>query len=134
MPSGRHDRPGQLDTRRLYRTGVPHHRKYIPPAAGVKSPALWGTQERLQELFGTQAALLQVNRRSYAFRYRSPEHWLETFRTTYGPLLKTFEALDTARQAELSSDLLALCRRLDRGGDSGAVIESEYLEVVMRRS
>ena len=31
--------------------------QYLPPAAGVKSPALWGTRERLDELFaGTRGA------------------------------------------------------------------------------
>jgi len=29
--------------------------KYIPPAPGVKSPGLWGTKARLEELFGSAA-------------------------------------------------------------------------------
>src|SRR4029434_4494357 len=30
--------------------------KYVPPPAGVKSPALWGTQSRIEELFGSKAS------------------------------------------------------------------------------
>src|SRR4051812_22883341 len=51
--------------------------KYIPPPAGIKPPALWGTEERLHELFGAGIAQLSVNRRMFVFRYRSAEHWLE---------------------------------------------------------
>ena len=29
--------------------------KHMPPPAGVKSPALWGTRARIDEMFGAQA-------------------------------------------------------------------------------
>src|SRR5690242_15054019 len=67
--------------------------KYVPPAAGVKSPALWGTRARLAELFGPHVAAIAAAPRMFAFRYRSPEHWLEVFRTYYGPVLRAFAAL-----------------------------------------
>src|SRR4051812_33190309 len=82
--------------------------KYIPPPAGVKSPALWGTEQRLRELFGAGISDLTINRRFFVFRYRSPEHWLEVFRTYYGPILKAFGALDAAGQASLTIDLTDL--------------------------
>src|SRR6185295_12558483 len=59
--------------------------KYVPPPAGVKPPALWGTEQRLRELFGADIAKLTVNRRMFVFRYRSAEHFLDVFRTYYGP-------------------------------------------------
>ena len=37
--------------------------KYVPPPPGVKPPALWGTEQRLRELFGDGIAELTVNRR-----------------------------------------------------------------------
>ena len=70
--------------------------KYIPPPAGVKPPALWGTEQRLRELFGDGISELTINQRLFVFRYRSAEHWLEVFRTYYGPVLKAFAALDAA--------------------------------------
>src|SRR5450432_2619379 len=82
--------------------------KYVPPAPGVKSPALWGTSARLEELFGESAKKIRVTKRDFVFRYRSPMHWIEVFRTYYGPMLKTFAALDTDKQAAFTRDLLAL--------------------------
>lgn len=108
--------------------------KYVPPAAGLKSPALWGTQARLQELFGAGARALQVHSREFVFRYNSPEHWIEVFRTYYGPTNKTFAALDATGQAALHQDLLALMAARNRSGDATLVLPSEYLEVVIERA
>ena len=108
--------------------------KYVPPAAGLKSPALWGTQARLQELFGTGARALHIHSREFVFRYRSPQHWIEVFRTYYGPTNKTFAALDASGQAALQQDLLALMAARNRSGDATLVLPSEYLEVVIERA
>ena len=69
--------------------------------------------------------------RHFTFRYRSPEHWIEVFRTWYGPMLKAFAALDASGQAALERDLLALIARFDRAGDGPMVTPAEYLEVVI---
>jgi SAM-dependent methyltransferase len=106
--------------------------KYVPPPAGVKSPALWGTEQRLRELFGDGIAELKLNRRQFVFRYRSAQHWLEIFRTYYGPTLKAFAALDEEGQAGLASDLTALLERFNQGGDT-LVVPSEYVEVIATR-
>jgi SAM-dependent methyltransferase len=107
--------------------------KHMPPPAGVKSPALWGTGARITELFGAQASSIQLERRNFVFRYRSAQHWLDVFKTYYGPLLKTFGALDPQAQAALTDDLLALIKRFDRSNDKTMVVPSEYLEVVVTR-
>src|SRR3954451_12510488 len=82
--------------------------KYLPPPAGAKSPALWGTQARLVELFGAQAAAIDVEARAFAFRYRSPQHWLDVFKSYYGPMLKAFGALEPSKQLALADDLIAV--------------------------
>jgi ubiquinone/menaquinone biosynthesis C-methylase UbiE len=107
--------------------------KHMPPPAGVKSPALWGTAARITELFGAQASSIQLERRNFVFRYRSAQHWLDVFKTYYGPLLKTFGALDPRAQAALTDDVFALIKRFDRSGDKTMVVPSEYLEVVVTR-
>ena len=104
--------------------------KYIPPAPGVKSPALWGTEARLHELFGDDITELTANRRIFVFRYRSAHHWLDVFRTYYGPMLKAFAALDAAGQEGLEHDLTDLAERFNRGGSDTLIVPSEYLEVV----
>jgi hypothetical protein len=112
--------------------------RYIPPAAGLRSPALWGMEERLRELFGDQIvasgpSAFRAASRTFNFRYRSAEEWLEVFRTYYGPVHRAFAALDPDGRNELERDLTELARRCDRGGKYGLVVPSEYLEVVATR-
>ena len=107
--------------------------KYVPPAPGMKSPALWGTRARLQELFGGSAKEIRTLSRPFVFRYRSPAHWLEVFRTFYGPINKAFAALDAGRQAEFTRDVTALMASDNRATDGTLVLPSEYLEVVIER-
>src|SRR5215203_4610906 len=107
--------------------------KYIPPAPGIKPPALWGTEQRLRELFGAGISQLTVNRRMFVFRYRSAAHWLEVFRTYYGPTLKAFAALDAEGQAGLAHDLTEVLQRFNQGGSETLAVPSEYLEVVATR-
>ena len=107
--------------------------KYVPPPAGVKSPALWGSEQRLRELFGDGISELKVEKRFFVFRYRSAEHWLEVFRTYYGPMLKAFAALDAAGQAGLAEDLTELLQRFNQGGSDTLAVPSEYLEVAATR-
>ena len=78
--------------------------KHVPPPAGARSPALWGTRARLAELFEPHAPSIESAQRHFVFRYRSPEHWLEVFRTYYGPVLKAFAALAPPAQAALERD------------------------------
>ena len=106
--------------------------RHVPPIPGVRSPLLWGTDAHIQELFGS-AASIRHTRRNFAFRYRSPEHWVEIFRTFYGPVHKAFAALTADGQAALESELIALLRKADRGGGAGLVVPAEYLETVLTR-
>jgi ubiquinone/menaquinone biosynthesis C-methylase UbiE len=107
--------------------------KYMPPPAGAKSPALWGTRARLAELFEPHATSIKSGQRNFVFRYRSAEHWLEVFKTYYGPVLKTFAALEPAAQAALAQDLKALIGQFNRSGNDSMVVPSEYLEVIVTR-
>ena len=107
--------------------------KYLPPPAGARSPALWGTTARLTEMFDAEAQSIRAESRLFKFRYRSPSHFLDVFKTYYGPALKAFAALDAAKQEELHNDLHALIVRMNRSGDGTMVVPSEYLEVVITK-
>ncbi|MGY8666415.1 methyltransferase domain-containing protein [Bradyrhizobium sp. UFLA05-109] len=107
--------------------------KHLPPPAGVKSPALWGTKARLEEMFGGQASEIVAEPRMFVFRYRSPEHWLDVFKSFYGPMLKAFAALDDNGQAALRRDLLGLVGEFNHADDGTVVVHSEYLEVVISK-
>ncbi|HJV61287.1 MAG TPA: class I SAM-dependent methyltransferase [Albitalea sp.] len=104
----------------------------IPPAAGLKPASRWGTRAWLESTFGPQASHIEIQPRDYVFRYRSPAHWLEVFRTWYGPLHKAFASLDAEGQRGLADDLTALIARFNRGGES-VVLPGQYLEVVVTK-
>ena len=53
--------------------------KYVPPATGLSSPALWGQHAHLERLF--EGASVAATKRQFVFRYKSPAHWLEIFAT-----------------------------------------------------
>ncbi len=106
--------------------------KHLPPPAGIKSPALWGTTQRLAELF-EGAVSVRTAPRDFYFRDRSAAHFLDVFKTYYGPMLKAFAALDETKGKALASDLHALIARLNKAGDGTMVVPGEYLEVVVTK-
>lgn len=108
--------------------------QYLPPPAGVRSPALWGSEARIRELFGAQARAISITNKHFVFRYRSPEHWLEVFRTYYGPMLKAFAALPADKQGALERDLIGLARRHNRASGLSLVAPSEYAEIIIQKS
>lgn len=107
--------------------------KHVPPPAGVASPALWGTSALLSQLFEAQATSIRAEPRQFLMCYRSPAHWLDVFKTYYGPVHKAFAALDPARHAALDDDLLSLIARFNRADDGTMAAPSDYLQIVITR-
>lgn len=107
--------------------------RFVPPPPDVSPPSRWGVESHLRTLFGDQAAAVAVTPRLFNFRYRSPAHFIEVFRTWYGPVHKAFAGLPPDRSAAMETDLTALLQSLNRGGGASLVIPSEYLEVVVTR-
>jgi ubiquinone/menaquinone biosynthesis C-methylase UbiE len=105
--------------------------KHIAPPAGLKAPSLWGTEARLKELFPRHS--VAATPQTFIFRYRSAEHWLEVFRTFYGPMHKAFAALDQSKAAALEADILALLEHHNRGGKDTLAVPSTYLETVVTK-
>jgi ubiquinone/menaquinone biosynthesis C-methylase UbiE len=105
--------------------------KYLPPPPAAKSPMLWGTRARLTELFAAGATWIKTEPREFKFRYRSAEHFVDVFRTYYGPTLKAFSALDVPQQIRLEKDLYGLIGRMNTADDKTMVVPSEYLEIVI---
>jgi ubiquinone/menaquinone biosynthesis C-methylase UbiE len=106
---------------------------YIPAPAGLKSPALWGTEPHIAGLFGAHARNIRTVRKNFNFRYRSAAHWLQIFRDFYGPTHKAFAALNPAGQDALAKDITALLDRCNTAGPASLVVPAEYLEVVIER-
>ncbi|KAA0255610.1 MAG: class I SAM-dependent methyltransferase [Acidobacteria bacterium] len=106
---------------------------FVPPPAGLASPMAWGSEARLAELFGGRVSEIRSTRRTYAFRFRSAEHWVEFFRAFYGPTQKAFAALDGARQEALESALVDLLRDWNTNRGEALVVPADYLETVIRK-
>ena len=104
---------------------------YLPPPVGLKSPALWGTEPHIVELFGPHSVDIRCVRKHFNFRYASSAHWIQIFREFYGPTHKAFAALDAATQVLLERDIVALLERLNVADKSALVVPGEYLEVVI---
>ena len=105
--------------------------RHLPPPAGVTPPPKWGTEAHLEHLFGAGAADIHVTPRDFTFRYKSPEHWIEVFRTWYGPVHKAFGALAPEQQQALHNDLLKLIAEFNTSQDATMVAPGEYLEIVI---
>jgi SAM-dependent methyltransferase len=106
--------------------------KYVPPPAGLKPPSLWGTETRLRELFPA-ASSIEAEARSCDFRYLSPAHWLELFRTYFGPMNRAFASLDYTGQCSLEADLMELMADMNCSNDGTLVLPCEYLEAVITK-
>jgi SAM-dependent methyltransferase len=106
---------------------------YVPPPAGLKSPALWGSDVHLAKLFGEGVAQIRCERRHFQFRYRSAAHWIQVFRDFYGPTHKAFAALDRDGQQALERGITALLEDLNTAGAASLVVPSEYLEVIVTK-
>ena len=107
--------------------------RQLPPPAGLQPPSLWGVEVHLRTLFGAQAGAIAVTPRLFNFRYRSAAHFIEVFRTWYGPVHKAFGALPADKAAVLDRDLTDMLNGLNRAGADSLVVPSEYLEVVVTR-
>ena len=108
--------------------------RHLPPPAGVQPPSLWGSEAHLRTLFGQDAAAIDVTRRMFNFRYRSAAHFIEVFRTWYGPVHKAFLALPEDKGQALAADLTTLLDGMNRAGPATLVVPSEYLEIVITRA
>lgn len=108
--------------------------RHLPPAAGMKSPALWGTRVWLDDTFGAGAKDIKVVEKSFMFRYRTPDHFVTFFRDFYGPVHKAFQALDAVGQAALTFDLREAAMRHNMAKDGSLRAVSGYLEVIITRA
>lgn len=108
--------------------------KHAPPPPGIDSPLLWGTEGRVRELLGDGISDLRIERRKSRQPFRSADHYIEFFRTNFGPTKTAFERVGPDGEAALHDDLKTLLEEQNKAGDRAMVLEAEYLEVVATRA
>jgi SAM-dependent methyltransferase len=108
--------------------------KYVPSSPRLAPPVAWGTEDRLRELFGTGISELRVERCVNTQRFRSPEHFLEFFRSYFGPVVEAFEHVGADREESFAAELKAVAEKYNRAGERAAAITADYVEVVAVRA
>jgi ubiquinone/menaquinone biosynthesis C-methylase UbiE len=105
--------------------------KYMPPPSGVRPPPEWGTEKRLKELFGGATSLMSINKRSALFRYRDNAHWVDVFKTWFGPIMLVLQTLGEQGSGEFLRELNDILSQFNVSGDETLVVSADYLEVVI---
>jgi SAM-dependent methyltransferase len=106
--------------------------RYLPPPPGLLPPGLWGSEDRLRKLFGP-GVTISAPRRTFLWRWPSPEHQAEFFATFYGPANKALAALGADRAADLKADMVEVARSFDVSDDDTLVLRQDYLEAVIHK-
>jgi ubiquinone/menaquinone biosynthesis C-methylase UbiE len=107
-----------------------------PPPPGAVSPALWGSEEHVRELFGDRVESLEMTRDQYVEGAADPRAYRELFKETFGPIVGTYASLaqEPERAAALDQDFLEFAERTNSGPPEGpAEYRYEYLLVVARK-
>ena len=98
----------------------------------MKSPALWGTEARIDKLFGAHA-----NRVASSHGLRVPLSLARPLHGCvpqyYGPIHKAFLALDSSGQAALAKDLLTTIASFNTATDGSMHVPSAYAEIVIEK-
>lgn len=105
--------------------------RFALPARGVQPPVLWGTKERVLQLFGERLADLRFERRAVTLRFVDLEHFRDFFTTFFGPIREIYEGLDERRRRMFGDDLMELVARNNRATDGTVAAPVEYAEVVV---
>jgi ubiquinone/menaquinone biosynthesis C-methylase UbiE len=108
--------------------------KHAPPPPGIPSPLAWGTEERVRELFGDGISELRTERRVSRQPFRSADHYIEFFRTYFGPTQMAYERVGPDGEQALTDDLRAFLESANTGGERALVLEADYLEVIATRA
>lgn len=108
--------------------------KHAPPPPGVQSPLRWGTEEGLRELFGDGVSELRVERRASRQAFRNADHFLDFFRTYFGPTKVAYERVGSEGEEALTADLHTYLEESNTAGERALVLEPEYLQVVATRA
>jgi ubiquinone/menaquinone biosynthesis C-methylase UbiE len=108
--------------------------RYLPPPAGLKPPSRWGDRAWIEGTFGPAATSLTFARKSFVFRYASPQEFMDELRRFYGPIHKAFLALDAQGQQGFEQDLLSMMARFNKATDGTLRLPSDYAEIVITKA
>ena len=103
------------------------------PPPGTVPPVLWGDEEHARGLFGDGIVGMRVERRVSRQLFRSAEHYLDFFRTYFGPMKMAFDKVGPEGAPALEADLLTYLEKVN-ANERALVLEPEYLQLVAVRA
>lgn len=103
------------------------------PPPGTVPPVLWGNEEHARSLFGDGITEMRVEQRVSRQVFRSAAHYLDFFRTYFGPMKMAFDKVGPEGAQALEADLLAYLERVN-SNERALVLEPEYLQLVAIRA
>jgi SAM-dependent methyltransferase len=113
----------------LFRTMKPFA---APPPPGAQPPPLWGSEDHLAQLFGDRVSFGTLRRDVLEITaFERARDYGEHFKAYYGPAIAArANAEHTGREGEFDAALDAFCDEWNRGTDTDARFEMEYLLAV----
>ncbi len=99
-----------------------------PPPPGFSPPVLWGSEERIRELFGKHGLEPQFERHTTTFEDESIEHWVSFHEHALGPVVMAKSALEPQGRWEAArADLVGLYEEANEAEDGSMRVQAEYL-------
>jgi len=104
------------------------------PPPGFTPPVLWGAEDHVRGLLGDSVTDLRAERRKSRQAFRSADHYLDFFRSYFGPVKSAYEKVGPEGEQALTADLKDVLEKLSVGGSRALVVEPEYLQVIANRA
>ncbi|MGH3699486.1 MAG: class I SAM-dependent methyltransferase [Pseudonocardiaceae bacterium] len=104
--------------------------RFVPPPPELVPPGMWGTEERLHELFGDRVSSLETRLQQVEICYHDTTGLFELFREWFGPVATVWHTLAEPQREELRDSWIALADKFNIARDGTCEMPFEYLEVV----
>lgn len=104
------------------------------PPPGFSPPVLWGAEDHVRGLFGDSVTDLRTERRKSRQAFRSADHYLDFFRSYFGPIKSAYDKVGPEGEQALTADLEPVLERLRADDERALVLEPEYLQVIATRA
>jgi SAM-dependent methyltransferase len=104
------------------------------PPPGVMPPVTWGSEEYVRGLFGDEVTDVSAERLKSRQPFFSVDHYIDFFRTYFGPIKSAYEKVGPDREEALTEDLRTMLTEANTAGDRALVLEPEYLRFVATRA
>jgi ubiquinone/menaquinone biosynthesis C-methylase UbiE len=105
--------------------------RFLPPPPGLLPPTNWALGPNVAQLFGDRVAWVKLIDYTLRTRAKSPDAWLDDFRTYFGPMARTFAALEPQQAKEYGTALKESLQLYNRATDGSLLLANDYVNVIV---